>query len=167
MKYNYHFIHHIFMFISAFFIIIKKNFIKKTFKENARCLISLFIYHQVIEMQFFRRLSFFDNLVRFGFYFTWFTSSNTLLRFIIAWNHGLKPYKTYKWRRLCLKSKEENLRAVSFPAVKPRLIPEIYTMPADGIDDFGGVPRHFTPPGAGGWDNKVAKESSSHSRLQL
>ena len=20
------------------------------------------------------------------------------------------------------------------------------------IDDFGGVPRHFTPPGAGGWD---------------
>ena len=22
------------------------------------------------------------------------------------------------------------------------------------IDDFGGVPRHFTPPGAGGWDSK-------------
>ena len=20
------------------------------------------------------------------------------------------------------------------------------------IDDSGGVPRHFTPPGAGGWD---------------
>ena len=51
--------------------------------------------------------------------------------------HGLKRYKACKWRCLCLGSKRRRfwggyLIALWFPAVKPRLTPKIYTMPADG-----------------------------------
>ena len=78
-------IHHIYMSIPALFMVTKRDFANETPKEGARRLVSPLVCHQAIGMQLFKRLSFFDGLVGFGSYSTWSTSSDTLLRPIIAW----------------------------------------------------------------------------------